>query len=302
MVHKNRMLPKAAGLFEKLPRTMRRHRLMKAWMRLTREDPVQLVRIRDDALGYADLCDGFLRLIVIDGEFEKDFFRVADALLQQGGAFLDVGANHGLLSFGLARKLGDTVRFHMFEPNPKLLESIRKSLELYPSMVTEVNPVAVCEADSTVLFHVQEDQTGVSHIVKSGGIPVRSIKLDTYLKERSLDCVELLKLDIEGYELGALRGAEHALRNHCIKAVYFEYVEKFVRVAPPAKLVEFLDCLSYEVCFCRQCDIARQSVAPTLTVKDGLPGHGLPLLPIRGRKLPAETDLLALPRENLTRI
>jgi FkbM family methyltransferase len=190
----------------------------------------------------------------------------------------------------------------MFEPNPKLLESIRKSLELYPSMVAEVNPVAVCEADSTVLFHVQEDQTGVSHIVKSGGIPVRSIKLDTYLKERSLDRVELLKLDIEGYELGALRGAEHALRNHCIKAVYFEYVEKFVRVAPPAKLVEFLDCLSYEVCFCRQCDIARQSVAPTLTVKDGLPGHGLPLLPIRGRTLPAETDLLALPRENLARI
>ena len=36
------MLPKAAGLFEKLPRTLRRHRLMKGWMRLTGEDPVQL--------------------------------------------------------------------------------------------------------------------------------------------------------------------------------------------------------------------------------------------------------------------
>src|SRR5580704_16065462 len=137
------MLPKAAGLFERLPRTMRRHRLMKAWMRLTGEDPVQLVRIRDDALGYADLSDGFLRLIVIEGEFEKEFFRVADALLQHGGAFLDVGANHGLLSFGLARKLDGLVRFHMFEPNSKLLKSIRKSLKLYPSMMTEVNPVAV---------------------------------------------------------------------------------------------------------------------------------------------------------------
>ena len=84
---------------------LRRHRLMKAWMRLTGEDPLQLVRIRDDARGYADLSDGFLRLIVIEGDYEKDFFRIADALLQEGGEFLDVGANHGLLSFGLARKL-----------------------------------------------------------------------------------------------------------------------------------------------------------------------------------------------------
>src|SRR6266478_8177465 len=108
------MLPQAATIFEKLPRVLRRHRLMKAWMRLTGEDPVQLVRIRDDARGYADLSDGFLRLIVIDSDYEKDFFRVADALLQEGGEFLDVGANHGLLSFGLARKHADRVRFHLF--------------------------------------------------------------------------------------------------------------------------------------------------------------------------------------------
>lgn len=79
------MLPQAATLFEKLPRVLRRHRLMKAWMRLTGEDPLQLVRIRDDAFGYADLSDGFLRLIVIDRHFDEDFFRVADALLEAGG-------------------------------------------------------------------------------------------------------------------------------------------------------------------------------------------------------------------------
>jgi hypothetical protein len=115
--------------------------------------------------------------------------------------------------------------------------------------------------------------------------------------------VELLKLDIEGYELAALRGAEHALENRRIKAIYFEYSEQLlVRVAPPAKLIEFLDSLSYEVCFCNRCDIAGQAVTPTLTIKQGLPGYGLPLLPVKGRKLPVVTDLLAIPRENLTRI
>jgi len=270
-------------------------------MRLTGEDPVQLVRIRDEAHGYADLSDGFLRLIVIEGNFEKDFFRIADALLEAGGEFLDVGANHGLLSFGLARKLDHRVRFHLFEPNPKLLESIEKSRKLYPSMRAEINALAVCDQVGTIRFQVQEEQSGTSHITRSGGIPIASIKLDTYLEDKGMDRVDLLKLDIEGYELAALRGAEVSLQHHRIKAIYFEYFEKYLdRVAPPAKLIEFLNSLSYEVCFCRECDLAGQ--LPAVTVKKGLPGHGLPLLPVSGRNVSAMTDLLAVPRENLTRL
>jgi FkbM family methyltransferase len=296
------MIPTAAAVFEKLPRTLRRHRLMIAWMRLTGEDPLQLVRIRDDARGYADMSDGFLRLIVIEGDYEKDFFRIADALLQDGGEFLDVGANHGLLSFGLARKF-QRVRFHCFEPNPKLLESIEKSRKLYPSMRAEVNPVAVCDEEGTISFEVLSEQTGASHITKSGGVPIRSLRLDTYLKDKSVDRVDLLKIDIEGYELTALRGAELALKSRRIKAIYFEYFEKFlVRVAAPSKLIEFLDSLSYEVCFCREADLAEQGTAPRVTVREGLPGHGLPLIPIAGRPVPAMTDLLAIPRENLVRV
>ena len=109
------MLPTASQLFERLPRTLRRHRLMRAWIRLTGEPNLQLVRIRDQSFGYADMSDGFLRLIVIDGDFEQDFFRIADCLLAHGGTFLDVGANHGLFSFGLAGRQGAVIDFHLFE-------------------------------------------------------------------------------------------------------------------------------------------------------------------------------------------
>jgi FkbM family methyltransferase len=294
------MLPNAATVFEKLPRTMRRHRLMTWWMRITGEDRLQLVRIRGDAKGYADLSDGFLRLIVIDGDYESDFFRIADAVLQAGGTFLDVGANHGLLSFGLASKLGERVHFHLFEPNPKLVASIDKTLKLYPGMCAEINSVVVSDLDGMVQFWIDENQTGASHIMVNGGIGVRAIKLDTYLKNKGISHVALLKLDIEGYELTALRGAENALKNQKIDAIYFEYFEKYlIRVSEPYEVIDYLDSLSYEVCFCRHFDLENNKGRPVLTLHNGLPGRGLPLIPVHGCRVPAMTDLIAVPRENL---
>lgn len=294
------MLPTAATVFEKLPRTMRRHRLMTWWMRFTGEDCLQLVRIRGDAKGYADLSDGFLRLIVIDGDYESDFFRIADALLQGGGTFLDVGANHGLLSFGLASKLGERVNFHLFEPNPKLVASIEKTLRLYPGMRAEINSVAVSDVDGIVHFWIEENQTGASHIMESGGTDVRAVRLDTYLKNKGISRVALLKLDIEGYELTALRGAENALKNREIDAIYFEYFEKYlIRVSEPSKVIEYLDSLAYEVCFCRNFDLENNHGRPVVRLREGLSAHRLPLIPIRGCQLPPMTDLIAVPRESL---
>jgi FkbM family methyltransferase len=295
------MIPTAATLFERLPRTMRRHRLMKAWMALTKEDPIQLVRVRDQSFAYADLSDGFLRLIVIEDAFEEDFFRLADALLTDGGVFLDVGANHGLLSFGLAASLGNKVEFHLFEPNPKLVGAIKKSLGLYPHMKCRVNAEAVADRNGIVCFEFDHEQTGASHISDDGEDHVPALILDDYLQKLDIRQVELLKLDVEGYELRALRGATQNLTSHAIQAIYFEYFEKWlVRVQPPSELLDFLQSLDYEVCFCRSCDITDRG-GNTHTISEGFAGHGIPLLPVRGHVLPKMTDLLAVPKENLCR-
>ncbi len=296
------MLPTAAALVEKLPRPLRRHRLMTGWMRLTGEDPVQLVRIRDDAFGYADMSDGFLRLIAIEGDYDRDFFRIADALLADGGEFLDVGANFGLLSFGLAPRHAPRVRFHLFEPIPRLLGAIARTRALYPRMDLVVNAAAVADYDGEAAFDVAEEQTGRSHIDPAGALKTPVVKLDTYLAGQDIDAVALLKLDVEGYELAALRGAAKALERRAVGAIYFEYFEKYlVRVAPPEALIAFLVAAGYEVCFCRQYDLAGVG-GPTHTLAPGLPGHGLPLTPTSGHARPAMTDLLAVPREHLVEL
>jgi FkbM family methyltransferase len=293
------MLPTAAMLFEKLPRMLRRHRLMMAWMKFTREDPVQLVRIRDDLFGYADMSDGFLRLIVIEGDFEWEFFALADAFLAEGGVFLDVGANYGLLSFGLAGRHGNKVQFHLFEPNPKLLASIQRSVARYPAMQCTVNRVAVSDRVGVVSFLIDHQQSGVSHLTDKDGEQVPSVTIDSYLEEAKVDRVALMKMDIEGYELAGMRGASRSLESRRIQAVYFEYSEAIlVRVASPQDLIEYLQAMEYEVCFCRKCDILPRGSA-SHTISSNLPGHGIALLPVAEYKLPAMTDLIAIPKENL---
>lgn len=293
------MLPTAAALFEKLPRTLRRHRLMKAWMRFTGESPLQLVRIRDNAFGYADMNDGFIRLIVIEKNYDADFFTIADALLANGGIFFDGGANYGLLSFGLAGPHGDKVDFHLFEPNAKLVKIIERTRSLYPHMKCTINSVAVSNQRGTVSFSINELQTGASHIADEGATRVEAVTLDSYIDEHTIDRVELLKLDIEGYELRALQGSESSLRARRIRAVYFEYFEKYLsRVSPPNELIEFLASVGFITCFCRPCDYLPRG-GPTHVLASGMAGSGLGLLPVEGYSRPEMTDLLAVPRERL---
>ncbi len=293
------IFPTAAALFEQLPRALRRHRLMQAWMKLTGEDPVQLVRIRDEFFGYADMGDGFLRLIVIDGRFEQEFFALADSLLAKGGVFLDVGANFGLLSCGLAGRHGSKIRCHLFEPNRKLVASIRRSIERYPSTEFTVNCTAVSDHVGIVSFFVNEDQSGASHITHEGGKQTASMTIDSYLDKANIARVELMKLDIEGYELTAVRGARRSLESRRIQAVYFEYFEKFlVRVAPPHELLEAFGVLGYAVCFCRNSDLVMHG-GSSHTIDRDLPGHGIGLRPVKGHQMPTMTDLLAVPKENL---
>jgi FkbM family methyltransferase len=272
---------------------------MRAWMAITGENPFQLVRVRDESQGYTDLSDGFQRLIVIDGSYEREFFAIADVFLDSGGVFFDVGANFGLFSCGLAGRHGAKVQFHLFEPNRLLVSWIERSLARHPGAAWKINCAAVSDREGTVSFAVDAGQTGASHIVPDGGEQIASITIDGYLDREGIPLVTLMKMDIEGYEFAAVRGAAKSLKNRRIQAVYFEYFEKLlIRVGPPHALLDEFDALGYEVCFCRGGDLATAGGA-THTVRKGLPGHGVALAPIKGRPVPPMTDLIALPKENL---
>src|SRR5665213_2467044 len=97
-----------------------------------------------------------------------------------------------------------------------------------------LNEAAVSDTRGVVSFEIDHGQSGASHISSDGkGVQVPCIRVDDYVEKARIARVELLKLDVEGYELPALRGAARSLKARVVQAVYFEYFEKWLqRVAP----------------------------------------------------------------------
>lgn len=145
------------------------------------------------------------RLLWFDGErLVAERFLLA-GLAQEGMRAVDVGANLGYYALLLARATGTDGRIDCFEPEPDNLRTLRINVKENGLAQVCIHPVAVGSEDGLVRLAL-----GLNGVVTAEGtIEVPLCRLDTVI-EAPLD---LLKIDIEGYEGHALRGAEALLRS-----------------------------------------------------------------------------------------
>jgi FkbM family methyltransferase len=153
--------------------------------------------------------------------------RLCELIAQQKGGreriFLDIGANWGLYSLYLHRqKLAD--RIIAFEPDPDNLTQLRLNLFMNDlGDAIEVVDRAVSDNDKDETFYVRGGQ---SSFVREGGdgkqIAVRKVILDDAYVFRGK--LLIVKMDIENYEIHALRGMTKLLANNdvILQAEVFE--------------------------------------------------------------------------------
>lgn len=124
---------------------------------------------------------------------------------KDGGVFVDVGANVGAYSLRAASK---GMRVISFEPNPENARLLRRNAELN-DVVVDLRPHALGAAEGRASI----SQNGATSRIGSDmpGVDVDVRTLDGL----QLDRVDLMKVDVEGYELDVLRGAAQTLaRTH----------------------------------------------------------------------------------------
>lgn len=162
--------------------------------------------------------------------WEPEFIRAMLEQLEPDDVFFDVGANLGLVALHAARHC----RVLAFEPDPYFRSRLERNIELNPELSVEVHQVAVGDADGRVtLFRDHEGATSASLVrqrEEPEAVEVPSRKLSSMVADGSAPAPTVVKLDIEGAEILALRGARDLLHGAAApRALFLEIHSSFLR-------------------------------------------------------------------------
>lgn len=194
-------------------------------------------------------------LLFIDGVYEAHLEKLFKRYVGVGGTVIDIGANIGVHTLLFSRLVGESGRVIAVEPYPPVITKLRKHLEHNQAGQVEIVERALSnEAGTATLKNALgvHNEGMASLWLSSSGEPVDEFEvglstLDAVVDEYQIRNVQLIKLDIQGSEYAALRGAVNILREQK-PVVVFEYDESWLGAGVTFDQVHsFLTGLGYTV-------------------------------------------------------
>jgi FkbM family methyltransferase len=144
---------------------------------------------------------------------DKKIIRLVRRLLPPDGVFLDVGANIGIHTLAAAHHLQlGSGRVLAFEPHPENYRVLVHNLEQNSLANVRAEPAGLSDAEQTLEVRGAA-RPGNWSLASAGDLAfsVRLLRLDDYLQAHLVVRLDVVKLDIEGAEVKALRGARESL-------------------------------------------------------------------------------------------
>ena len=164
-------------------------------------------------------------LLSINKIYEKNETNFVKDSVNKGDVVIDIGANIGYYTLMFAKLVGDTGKIYSFEPDPRNFLILEKNIQIngYNNVILEKKSVSSKLGKS--ILYVNENSAGSSmhkpnNVVNQ--IDVDLITLDNYFEVNSIT-PDFIKIDIEGYELNALKGMESILQSSDKTKIMIEY-------------------------------------------------------------------------------
>jgi len=196
-----------------------------------------------------DLSEGIDLAIYFGGMFELRTAIALGRLVEPSSLVLDIGANIGAHTLPLADLVGPQGRVMAFEPTDFAFRKLKRNLDLNPRLASRV--------ETFHCFLTDKDESGVPAAVYSSwplggqsGLHAKHLGREMQTEQaqaRSLDSVlsghagrrvQLVKLDVDGYECDVLRGATSMVRE--MRPIFVMELSPYVLEERGASLDELL--------------------------------------------------------------
>jgi FkbM family methyltransferase len=197
-------------------------------------------------------------------EREEDSFqrhcRLSKILTNSSMHIFDVGANIGQ-SLSRYREYFPNCFITSFEPNPEIFSLLEKNWGEVSGIT--LNPIALANSVGHASFYATR-VSEVSSLLEPTDrmmklssehkydykmIDVPTLTLDHYCQVNNINKIDILKLDVQGFELNVLRGAEILLQEGKVTMIYSEvtFAETYMNQTGFIDLVSYLNKFNYEI-------------------------------------------------------
>jgi FkbM family methyltransferase len=190
-----------------------------------------LARLPNDLGGSTFICDlqdTISREVCFTGRYEPQETQLAMRLLGPGKIVIDVGANWGYFTLVCAHLVGRNGRVLALEPHPRLSAMLTENAAANALTQVSVLKLAAGAQSGTrrfVDFDARGGNWGLARAAQqseASDFECESAALDGLLDAQGFGTVDLIKIDIEGGEVDAIRGMTDGLHRHRYKYVLLE--------------------------------------------------------------------------------
>jgi FkbM family methyltransferase len=175
--------------------------------------------------------------VLFFGSYEPEIRNIFRTVLAPGGIAIDVGANVGWHTLLMASLVGVGGRVLAIEPNPAMQQRLRDHLCLNRLRQVEVVPCIAADQEEVMAFYapaLNDKNSGNGHVIEraaedTGTIRVAARRLDAIVSAARCERLDLIKIDVEGFEWRVLQGGEESIakfRPHIVFEYNAEYASR----------------------------------------------------------------------------
>ncbi len=217
----------------KLPGKERLSRWFKPSDKLKSSISDGIVWLNDEDIAIYTSADSYIEWTILsNGTYEDEINKLIRVSLKNGKNALDIGGNIGLQSIRMSQCAGETGKVYAFEPLVYLQEKFNSNMLLNKVYNVTLFPFALSDEESGADFTIDKKSWNqgtfslTNHITGSEKQHVIIKVADNIPDIQALSSLDLIKIDVEGFEYHVLRGLKQTLQKHKPRII-FEYDKNY---------------------------------------------------------------------------